>query len=153
MSWKFLIFCSSSPNWLGFFYFFYQADELTSLKEKHSKLTEEHASAIVKTERLEAAKEADAVALAQLRDSVTTQKAEIIDLYSQVAELESLKLKLASQNDLSADLRKQLQELEVKQISKKTQKSHNCYFWFWNPTNLGEIPYLFNKKDPVTCVN
>jgi len=88
------------------------ADELTSLKEKHSKLTEEHASAIVKTERLEAAKEADAAALAQLRDSVTTQKAEIVDLYSQVAELESLKLKLASQNDLSADLRKQLQELE-----------------------------------------
>ena len=109
-------------------FLFYQADELTSLKEKHSKLTEEHASAIVKTERLEAAKEADAAALAQLRDSVTTQKAEIIDLYSQVAELESLKLKLASQNDLSADLRKQLQELEVQQ--KKTHESRNCYFWF-----------------------
>ena len=134
MYWKFLIFCSLICLILlidlGSF-LFHQADELTSLKEKHSKLTEEHASAIVKTERLEAAKEADASALAQLRDSVTTQKAEIVDLYSQVAELESLKLKLASQNDLTVDLRKQLQELEVQQ--KKTHESRNCYFWFWNP--------------------
>ena len=118
------------------------------MKEKHSKLTEEHASAIVKTERLEAAKEADAAALAQLRDSVTTQKAEIVDLYSQVAELESLKLKLASQNDLSADLRKQLQELEVKQISKKTQKSHTVISGFETQQIWGKFHIFLIRKIP-----
>ena len=61
-----------------------QATELSELKERHSKLTEEHAASIVKTEKLEAAKEADAAALAGLRETVASQKQEIVDLYSQV---------------------------------------------------------------------
>ena len=85
------------------------------MKEKHSKLTEEHASAIVKTEKLEAAKEADAVTLAQLRDDVASQKTEIVDLYSQVAELESIRLKMTSLNDLNQDLKTQVQQLQVVQ--------------------------------------
>jgi len=88
------------------------ATELSELKERHSKLTEEHAASIVKTEKLEAAKEADAAALAGLRETVASQKQEIVDLYSQVAELESIRLKLASQNDHNEDLKNQVLQLQ-----------------------------------------
>jgi len=77
------------------------ANELSDLKDATSRLREEKAALTSKIEELEASETTLSSTVSNLNDQVSVQKTEIVDLYAQVAELESLKHRLQSEEEKS----------------------------------------------------
>jgi len=73
--------------------------ELIELKVKHSEIIEKNETLSNKAQALETDKNEFETTLTKLKDTVEVQKREIVDLMAQVAKLESLKMRLSSEEE------------------------------------------------------
>ncbi len=75
------------------------ASELESLRERHSAVIEENNSLSVKVQKAERERLEGEAAAGKLKEQVSAQKQEISDLMAQVAEMESLRMRLSREEE------------------------------------------------------
>jgi len=87
--------------------------ELVTLKVKHSKIIEENETLTDKVQALKTDKNEFETTLTKLKDTVEVQKREIVDLMAQVAEMESLKMRLTSEEERSSTSNAEVERLKA----------------------------------------
>ena len=75
------------------------ASELESLKEKYQQVLDENSKLSLKVGAFEKERSEQETLVSKLKDTVETQKRETVDLMAQVAEIESLKMRLSNEEE------------------------------------------------------
>ncbi len=87
------------------------ANELEALREKHARVIEENNALSVRVQKMELERLESDAAVSKLKEQVAGQKQEISDLLAQVAEMESLRLRLQREEERCGEARSEAERL------------------------------------------